>query len=424
MATRGRPSARKAAEGTSADLDTRPQGAAAAAAAVAAAAAAPTFRTRLLRYFRTEGRLTRLDVSQRTEWSRVTVTARIQQLLDEGLLVESTTRATSGRPAVTYGLNADRACIAVAAFGLTGVYVAWCDLAGKVRQSDTATLETGLGPEEMLAVAREKLLALPGLDPTRVWGLAFGVPAPVEHGTGRVVEPPMLQSWDDVRLRDLTRSWFDSDVIVENDANALAYGEFVAAGENVRDLFFIKVSTGIGSGIITNGQLVRGALGAAGDLGHTCADRDLFDGGPRTCECGRLDCLEIYAAGWGMARTLGETSGVSGLLRRLENNDLSVRAAMDQAGRIIGAAAAGAVSLLNPGLVVLGGQLAVHPLGRRMVRNITDEIEDRALGMVTDGLEIRVSSLGDEASAIGLARLFADRIFEDDKRLDQLIATR
>ncbi len=361
--------------------------------------------------------LTRADVAARTGWARVTVTARMERLLEDGLLEAVDERVNGrGRPAALYRLAAGAGTLLVADVGASGMRVARCDLAGSVLATSSHASEVGDGPDRVLDIVRRAWRGLlRGERGARPWGVAIGLPGPVEFPSGRVVDPPIMTGWDGYDVSGAIGGWYGTVAHVENDANALAVGEAAAAAEAgapVSDLLVVKVGTGVGAGIISGGHVLRGAAGAAGDLGHTEADvADLRADRP-PCRCGKVGCVEAYAGGWALVRDAAakgrDVRDVEGFLRLLAEGDPVARGLTADAGRVIGSAVATAVSLLNPEQVLLGGSLGLA--GDHLVAGVRERVYARSLPLATRSLRIETSRLRHDAGVRGLAHELSHRV--------------
>ncbi len=369
----------------------------------------------LLALVRAHGALTRAQMNVMTGWARMTVTSRLEQLLATELLTpDGPTAGARGRPATRYRLAPWRAALMVADVGALGMRLARCDLASVVEETLDRRCLISDGPDAVLAVVRDGLEQLAAdLDSRPVWGVGISLPGPVEFLAGRVVSPPIMTGWDGVAVRDIVTEWFGSPVLVDNDVNAMAVGELAASYPEVSDLLVVKVGTGVGAGIISEGRVLRGAAGAAGDIGHTWADPSGIRSDVPECRCGKRGCVESYVGGWAIARDLSRELGsertvddVTDLLRAGEST--AVRLVRD-AGRILGASLATAVSLLNPSAVVLGGQIAAAS-GEHLLAGLRERIYARALPLATRDLPIKVSTLWPNAGVHGLARGIADTV--------------
>ncbi|SDT17782.1 Sugar kinase of the NBD/HSP70 family, may contain an N-terminal HTH domain [Nocardioides scoriae] len=368
-----------------------------------------------LALFATGARLSRAEVAGRTGWARVTVTARLERLLEDGLLESFESRVNGrGRPATHYRLAVDAGSLLVADIGASGLRVARCDLAGRPGPSQHLPSEIGDGPDAVLGVVRagwEDLME--GAPP--VWGVAVSLPGPVELSTGRVVDPPIMTGWNDYGVRDELATWFGTTAHVENDANAIALGEVAAvteAGGSLSDVLVVKVGTGVGAGIISGGQVLRGAAGAAGDIGHTEADVAGVRSDRPLCRCGKLGCVEAYAGGWALVRDARErgleVEGLDDFLECLVAGDPVARALTAEAGQVLGSAVATTVSLLNPEQVLLAGALGL--VGEHLVAGVRQRVYARSLPLATRTLRIQGGRLGVEAGVRGLAHELSRRV--------------
>jgi predicted NBD/HSP70 family sugar kinase len=241
-----------------------------------------------------------------------------------------------------------------------------------------------------------------------------------------------MTGWDGVVVPDLVRRRFDVPVLVENDVNAMAAGERAIVHPDVDDLLFLKVGTGVGSGVVSNGRVVRGAQGSAGDIGHTWADGDADgsagatarQGGRPLCRCGKVNCIEAYASGWALVEQLSRTDSpvadVDGLITAVAAGQWQAVAAVREAGRVLGAGVAHAVSMLNPSVLVVGGQLA--QAGEHLLSGIRERVAQRSLPLATRDLRIVVSELSGDAGVIGLARGVAERVLADNVALSRSVS--
>ena len=358
--------------------------------------------------------LSRADVATETGWARVTVTARLERLLDDGLLRAFDAQVNGrGRPATHYRLAADAGSLLVADIGASGLRVARCDLAGTPGPSQHLASEIADGPDVVLRTVREGWAALG--DGAPVWGVAVSLPGPVEFSTGRVVDPPIMTGWNDYAVRDELTSWFGTVAHVENDANAIAVGEVAAvteAGGALADVLVVKVGTGVGAGIISGGRVLRGASGAAGDIGHTEADVAGVRTDRPTCRCGKVGCVEAYAGGWALVRDAQDrglaVEDLDGFLAALAEGDPVARALTVEAGQVLGSAIASTVSLLNPEQVLLAGALGL--VGEHLVAGVRQRVYARSLPLATRNLQIRSGRLGAEAGVRGLAHELSRRV--------------
>lgn len=256
------------------------------------------------------------------------------------------------------------------------------------------------GPEAVVAsvaAAAREVLAEAGVD--RVLGAGVGVAGQVDAPRGVVRSSPNLPGWNDFPLGPSLAERFGLPVVVTNDVNAAALGEQVAgAGRGVDDVVVVFAGTGVGGGVVAGGRLVEGAGGYASELGHMT-----IVAGGRRCTCGNLGCLEAYCGGWALAERARE----AGVEVPLDPAVPAARAIVEEAGRHLGAGLVGAIHLLNPRRVILGGGV-IESLPR--IAEIAEaEVRARAIPVFLEGLEIVPPALGAEAGVIGAAHLARQR---------------
>ncbi|MCS5715732.1 ROK family transcriptional regulator [Herbiconiux sp. CPCC 205716] len=371
----------------------------------------------VLALFREHGELSRTEVIDISGLSRSTVNQRLAALESAGLIAEiGGGESTGGRPSSRFALNRSRGVLLTADIGATGLIAAVCDLAGSPLRHRTVRVDVWEGPERVLGEVDRAFDEL--IEGDLVWGIGIGVPGPVEFAAGRVVNPPIMTGWDRFDIA----GWFDRfevPVVVENDANSRAVAE--ARPLRHDNLISMKVGTGIGSGLVFNGQIIRGSEGAAGDIGHTRAA--LADSAtPLGCRCGNVGCVEAYAGGWALVRDLDaagtSVEHVADVVTLVRQGDIEAVRLVRQAGRVLGDAVADLVSILNPESIVLSGQLA--ECGEVLLSGVRERVYQRSLPLATRNLTIRVSKLGELAGVTGLAIITADQLFATD-RIDELL---
>ncbi|HET9173197.1 MAG TPA: ROK family protein [Actinospica sp.] len=350
---------------------------------------------------------TRSALIAATGLSRSAVAQRVDLLIERGLLVESEPLATDrGRPPYALELASD-VVVAGVDLGATHSRIALSTLGGRVLAEQAREIDINAGPERILdGVAEEiaKLCASVGRAPTHLRAIGIGVPGPVEAARGTVVRPPIMQGWDGYRVPGFFEDRYPVPVLVDNDVNMMAFGEYVHRRES-EHLLYVKVGTGIGCGIISGGVLHRGASGAAGDIGHI----GLPGHEDAQCHCGNSGCVEAVASGSAMAAALRagglEAQRAGDVVRLVREGHPVARRQVRLAGRAIGEVLASIVSFHNPDTIVVGGVLA--QLHEDLLADIRGVIYHRALPLATRSLKIETSMLGEQAGVLGSARTAA-----------------
>jgi len=350
---------------------------------------------------------TRAQLAETSGLARSTITSRIDTLLRLGLVVPiGGAASTGGRPPSLLAFNPAARVVAGVDLGASHARAAVADLSGTVLAERRTDLDIAEGPEKVLGWATSVVLEL--LEEARrsrgdLAAIGMGLPGPVEHSTGRAINPPIMPGWDRYDVPAHVQSAIDVPVMVDNDVNIMALGERHAHLPDVDDLVFVKVGTGIGAGIISGGTLQRGAQGTAGDLGHVRIPR--ADG--IRCRCGNEGCLEAIASGAAVASALRDagTDATDGadVVRLTRGGDVAAIQAVRQAGRDLGEVLATLVNLINPSVVVIGGVLA--DAGEHLLAGIREVVYQRSLPLATEQLQLVSSSAGERAGVLGAAAL-------------------
>lgn len=370
----------------------------------------------ILDLLRTGEVLTKTEIAGRTGLSRSTVNQRIDGLLDAGLVIPSGAESTKGRPASAYAFNQAGGQLLVADIGATGMRIGLCDLAGKLVDEVELTIAVTDGPVLVLGMVETEfsnLLKRANAGPDTVLGVGISVPGPVDTDTGQVVHPPIMTGWDRYDIPGFFRDEYDCPVIVEKDANAMAFGEQHTIYPQVRHLLMVKIGTGVGSGLISEGKLHRGADGAAGDIGHNYVPRPVGLDAEPECRCGNTGCLEAYAGGWALLRDLQaqglDVKTVDDAVRMLRSGERNAVRLARNASRLLGEAIAVTVNLFNPRIIVIGGQLAAAE--DYYFAGIREAIYRRSLPLATRRIEIVAATRGNQAGVTGMALLVAESVF-------------
>lgn len=238
-----------------------------------------------------------------------------------------------------------------------------------------------------------------------VRGIVLGAPGIISSSAGTVVVSPNLPGWNDVPLRDRIASALGLPVLLENDANAAAYGEYWrGAGAGCSSMALLTLGTGVGGGLVFGGELWRGADGMAGEIGHLTVEP-----GGRSCHCGNTGCLETYASATGIVESYRALSGVEEALdaeevhRRALEGDANARQSYREAGRSLGLAFAALVNLLNLERIVIGG--GVLPAWDLFIPAAEHEMRRRAFAAPAARVRVAPAALGDLAGVTGAAGL-------------------
>ncbi|AYM84236.1 N-acetylglucosamine repressor [compost metagenome] len=342
--------------------------------------------------------------------SRATVHQKLAGLIDAGLIRETEeTLPSGGRPTRALDLNRDFAVVLSVDIGEQHIRVAVTDLQPRILTEIAETFDILRGPAVVLNWIEEQfeaLLSRIGKTTGDVLGIGIGLPAPVDYANGRVVGPSVMVGWDNFEIRQHLEERFGVPVYAENDVNLLALSDHRQRRTNVSEMVFVKVGTGIGSGIITEGRLYRGAQGAAGDIGHIQFAREPAP----LCRCGKIGCVEARAAGWAIARELRkegiEAHTARDVTRLVELGQPLAIHLVRESGRILGEVMTSLVSILNPQMIVIGGTLAI--VNDHLLAGIRELVYKRSLPLATRELELVISPPDPDAGIMGAAILVVE----------------
>ena len=285
---------------------------------------------------------------------------------------------------------------------------------GELLLRHSAATEADRGPDHVLARIAGAVRALCDAAPiglADVSAVGLGAPGPVDWKAGVVVFAPNLSGWRDVPARDRLHQNLGRPVVLENDANAAAYGEFrCGAGRDVRNLVLLTLGTGIGGGIVLDGRLFRGPTDTGAELGHM-----VIRHGGRRCGCGNRGCLEAYASATAVVARMGEALQAGERSRLADSADLTcedifaaAEAGDDLARRIVEETAdylatgiTSILHILNPEMVVLtGGMMGA---GDEFLNEIRRRVRQSAFERASSACEICWSTLGGDAGILGAA---------------------
>ena len=375
-------------------------------------------RRRVVEELQRRGTASRAELARITGLSRSTISTLVGELQHSGLVVETDGangeapgRAQGqGRPPVLLTLDRSAGAIVGINFGHADVHVAVADLSRTIlaeRSREMDVDHAGGAALDAAAELVEQALRDAGVPKERVLAAGMGVSGPVDHEADVVHRSAILPSWGDIRPGEQMHERLGIPVFIENDANLGAMAEVALGGaRGVRDAIYLMIAAGIGAGVVVDGRIIHGVGGTAGELGHVLLD----DNGP-ICRCGNRGCLETLAAGPAIVELLKRTHGPDLTLARVielvgENDPGALRAVAD-AGRAVGRALAALVNVLNPEVVVIGGELAAA--GDALLDPIRAAIGRYAIPSAADDVRVVASPLGGGAEVLGALILAAQR---------------
>ena len=379
-------------------------------------------RKRVIDALRERGVASRAELARITGLSRSTISTIVADLLDDGLAGERQGHPSgeghAGRPPVMVSLNRSAGFALGIDFGHRHLRVAVSDLSHTVLAEAWREMDVDHSADEGLATAAEfvdRVLEEAGAAREHVIGVGMGLPAPIDRTTGSVQTVSILPGWVGVDAAAEASERLGLPVEVENDANLGALAEFAwGAAKGRSEVAYIKVSTGIGAGLISRGRIQHGVGGTAGEIGHVRLAAD----GP-VCRCGNRGCLETLASSRAIADLLSasrrEPVTTRQLLELCADGDSAARRLVGEAGRALGVAVANLCNILNPECVIVGGELSAA--GDALLDPIREVVGRLAIPSAVGDLEIVPGVLGERAEMLGALALVmheADRFVESD----------
>jgi len=339
-------------------------------------------RARVVRALRERGAQSRRALAE-IGLSRSTVTSVVEELIDAGTVTEVVGRRDArgtGRPPTLVGLKGTLG-VAVGVEVANGVVrAAVCNTAQELLLHDSVPMDDHTPPEATLKTVSAlvgHMLDRAGLARVDVLGVGLAMPGPIQRRSGLNGRATTLKPWVNVNPHAAAAEALQMPLVVGNDANFAALAEITwGAARGLRDVAYVYTASGIGAGFILDGALYAGANGTAGELGHTTIDENGL-----VCECGGRGCLNTLANADSICQKLWRSHhdrlSISDVIKLAQTGDVGCRRVIADAGRHIGLATANMYNLLDPELIVLGGNLA--PAGEILLGPLRESMARRAI---------------------------------------------
>ena len=376
----------------------------------------------------------RLELARQADLSPSSITAIVQRLIKKGLVIESEPATSQlGRRPIPLQVRGDAAYLVGVDLGSFFLRIVITDVNGEIVYRSQARTDMKVGRERVLErtfLSIHQAIRESNLPPKLIKGIGIAHSGVIDSEAGVVLSyprPGQMAEWRNVPLRELFEKEFDLPCLLEDSVRTSTIAEkCFGAGRELSNFLYIDVGMGIGAGIFLDGRLYRGAGGRAGEFGHITVN----ESGP-LCSCGNTGCLETVASCAAIIQNVRTAieKGIDSRIREATGGDLDkvsieliAQAATDddslayrilqRSASYIGIGLANLVNLLNPRVVIFGGalfreipQLIADPL-RRIIKQ-------RSLEKSAQEVQLVVSTLGGEASALGAARLIAEKIIDD-----------
>lgn len=349
------------------------------------------------------GPQTQAELSRQTGLSTATVSNIVKVMAASGIVSTAPT-TSSGRRALSVILNDTGQVAAGIDIGRRHLRVVLASPNYRILQEAAVALPLGHRAVDGLRAASDLLDALlenGGISRSSLLGAGIGIPGPIDRRTGTVVQGAILPEWVGINIHETFSEQLQVPVFIDNDANLGALAQVTwGPHSGVDNLLFMKVGSGIGSGLVLNGSLYYGNVGVTGELGHTTINEQGV-----VCRCGNRGCLETVASVSTMIELLSRGSNATVDTRRIIDwalaGDTAALRVLDDAGVAIGRALAHMANLINPETIVIGGPLT--GLGEILLGPIRRGLARHAVPIIGETTSVCMSSLGDRAEALGAA---------------------
>lgn len=359
--------------------------------------------------------ISRIELSRELGLTRAAITAIVGDLIKAGLVRETNGQFSRGRRAIALEINPQGGLVVGVDIGATHVTLVLADYLAHVMDEVEASLDIFQGPQVCLPFVDQFLrswLNELGINLAQITAIGVGVPGPIVTDAGMVSGPPIMPGWDLFPIREWLEKAWGCPVTLGNDAEFGALGEWAfGAGRGVDNLVYIKVGTGIGAGLLIDGQIYRGTTGCAGEIGHVTIEEN----GP-LCTCGNRGCLEALAGGRAIAQkaifaikagartTLSELPSVEAIsamdvIAAARKGDHLSQKLVQEAGYYLGTALANLINLFNPTKIVIGGGVA--QVGDLLLDPVRKVAKQRSLKVASQAVTITSAVLGKRSSAMG-----------------------
>jgi glucokinase-like ROK family protein len=343
--------------------------------------------------------LSRADIAQITGLNKATVSSLANELLDEELIYESGPGESSGgrRPVLLHFNKAAGYSIGID-IGVNYVLSVLTDLKGNIINEKSQSIHD-TSYVVVIEIVKTMIRKLIGeMPPSRygIVGIGIGIPG-IVNKEGLVLLAPNL-GWRNIPLINAITDEFNLPVMIENEANAGAYGEKIfGAGQNIQNMIYVSVGIGIGVGIILNGELYRGKNGYSGEMGHM-----IIEVNGNQCSCGSRGCWEVYASEHALLKLANkQDESLESLILLAEQNDKDALDLFEQIGRYLGYGINNIINTFNPEQVIIGNRLAMAK--KWLEQPIRKTIETHTLPFHQSEFQLHFSKLAIYSTAYGMS---------------------
>ena len=377
-----------------------------------------------LNIIRESGSLTRASLIETTHLSATTISSLVNVLIASDFVHEAGTGLSSGgRRPVVLEFNYDARSILGVDMGASHITSVLMNLSGKIRARLTRSVDVVNKPEDALNVLRSmifQIMSQSGDHTEDLLGVGYTIPAPLTNPETGEFLTYYMPAWRGIRPVDEMHKIIDAPVYMENDANAAAMAEnWWGSGRGFNNMIYIKIGTGVGSGLILDHTIYRGYSGNAGEIGHTTIESD-----GRLCRCGNKGCMEAYVGLPGFLKDARRALAddpvwklkldqlkMIDVIEEARRGNLACKEVISNAGKYLGIGIANLINLFNPAIVILGGDLTAA--GPILMDSVHLSLRERSMPFESHKDRLILGELGGDAVAIGAATFVLQNAFNE-----------
>lgn len=374
-------------------------------------------RTLLLNLLRREKVCARTTLAEHSDLQQATVTHIVNDFINWNLVKEiGFLSGAKGRRSIAISLNTNDFAVAGIRIARRNFSVGLFTLQGEALLIRRFSITSGQKAREIMNMVIQEMDSLIAKFPNiKILSLGVAIPGPYNSLKGRISIMTNVEGWDKIALKDEFSEHFNIPVIIEEHANAAALAQFWYDADTQSNdvLVYIAFAQGIGAGIINKGILLKGATGAAGEIGHTTVDLH----GPR-CSCGNYGCLETYCSSIAFVRRVNEAFGKKNVLTFhdvemlvKEKNPIATELYLEMCD-YLSIGVINVINSFNPQLIVIGDEMA-HIAPELMLERITSNVKERIVPQTLENTKIQLSAYKQDSMVYGAAIIAINHIFEN-----------
>ena len=375
-----------------------------------------------LNLIRERGSITRAELIKLTKLSAPTISALVNVLIDSDFVREAGIGVSSGgRRPIVLEFNYDARFVIGIDMGATHITCLLVNLNGQIVARQMRRMDVIGQPQPSLETINSMIFQVTsqsGVNMEDILGIGLTIPAPLNDDHNGTFLTYYMPAWKGIRPAEVINRSYSLPIYMENDANAAAIAEkWWGSGRGYDSLAYIKIGTGVGSGLVINNEIYRGYSGSAGEIGHTTIETN-----GRRCRCGNQGCMESYVGLPGIlmdARTglstdprwkknLDHLSLADIILAAKEGNEFCIHL-IQHAGKYLGIGMANMINLVNPGLLIIGGDLT--EAGDILMDPVRSSLRERTIPFESHLEKITLGELGENAVALGAAAVVIQKAF-------------